>query len=925
MDTNRLSRVLEQTARSPLWSEPVPVDADSPVALRRLRAELHRPATQDGPPVRAVLLRYADGVADLVLVAHRAVLDTASLRLLVDVLLDRVPADGVSIVAPPETSAVDAAVVKRWREADYCGTAEWAAGDRTAGDRTAGDRTGVLETALAGKAVDVPATLAVAGAIVLGRYEGQEFPVAGLVTGLPDRPAGALGAFEGRTLLVVDASGARSVVELLDGASGPLSWCDRALYRDLTDRSGGRVFVGVLAIATTIDADEYLPCQTAPFPLTLVPREDANGVTLEVRHRLRDVDAATAGRFARHVAHVYAQLCAAGPEPAPTDLELVTGDEVGWLAGLGGPKRTVPWRPDRIDAVFAARAAERPDAIALTCEGESTTYAELDARATRFAVGLRANGVRPGDRVGICLDRTADLVAAMIAVLKADAVYVPMDPAHPADRLAYTVRDAGLRIVVTTVDGVANAVDPAALAGHEGTVAPPRRGPDDAAYVIYTSGSTGRPKGVVVPHRNVIALLAATASDFALDADDTWTLFHSSAFDFSVWEIWGSLLTGARLVVVPYWVSRSPDEFRALLAAEHVTVLNQTPSAFAQLAEADRHRPEPLRLRLVVFGGEALDTRLLRSWFDRYPESRCRMVNMYGITETTVHVTAHTVTRRDALTGSRSVGSALPGWHVHVLDERGRQVPCGTPGEIYVGGEGVALHYLGRPPLTAERFVPDPFTGGRMYRSGDRGRLRPDGTVEHLGRLDSQVKVRGFRIELDEIRNVLLDDPVVRAAAVVVGGDAALDAAGVRIDAYVVLAGGDPADVRARAAKVLPDYMLPTTVTALSALPLTANGKLDAARLPEPSSGPSSGPASGVVQSSGVVRDLSSALIEVWESVLGTAVGPDDNFFHLGGNSLFAVRIAAAMRQRDLPAMPMRELYLNPTVRGLAAVLGGRG
>ncbi|WNV87782.1 amino acid adenylation domain-containing protein [Umezawaea sp. Da 62-37] len=894
----------------------MPADADSPVARRRVRAELHRPASRGGAPVRAVLLRYADDVADLVLVAHRAVLDTASLRLLVDVLLDRVSAGGISIVTPLKGEGPDAATVKRWRAADYCGTAEWAVGDGAAGDRT-----GVLETALVGEAADVPATLAVAGALVLGRYAGQDFPVVGLVTGLPERPARALGAFEGRTLLVVDASGARSVVELLGEAARRQPWCDRALYQDLTAQSGGRVFVGVLGTASEVDVDEYVPCQTAPFPLTLVPRVDAGGTTLEVRHRLRDVDAAAAGRFARHVAHVYAQLCAVGPESMPADLELVTGEESAWLSALGRPKTTVAWQPDRIDAVFAARAAERPDAIALTCEGVSTTYAELDARATRFAVGLRANGVRPGDRVGICLDRTADLVAAMIAVLKADAVYVPMDPAHPADRLAYTVEDAGIRVVVTTVDGVANAIAPEALAEHDGTVDPPARGPDSAAYVIYTSGSTGRPKGVVVPHRNVIALLAATRSDFSLDVDDTWTLFHSSAFDFSVWEIWGSLLTGARLVVVPYWVSRSPEEFRALLAVENVTVLSQTPSAFAQLAEADRRRPEPLGLRLVVFGGEALDTGALRSWLDRYPESRCRLVNMYGITETTVHVTAHTVTRRDVLTGSRSVGRAIPGWYVHVLDERGRQVPCGAPGEIHVGGEGLALHYLDRDELTAERFVPDPFTGGRMYRSGDRGRLLPDGGVEHLGRLDSQVKVRGFRIELDEIRNVLLDDPAVLAAAVVVGGDAALDAASVRIDAYVVLDGGDPARVRVRAARVLPDYMVPTTVTALSALPLTSNGKVDTARLPEPSSVPSR-----VAEPvTAVARDLPSALIEVWESVLGAEVGLDDNFFHLGGNSLFAVRIAAAMRERDLPALPMRELYVNPTVRALAAVLGGRG
>jgi amino acid adenylation domain-containing protein len=541
--------------------------------------------------------------------------------------------------------------------------------------------------------------------------------------------------------------------------------------------------------------------------------------------------------------------------------------------------------------------------------------------------------------VGLCLSRSLDLVVTMLAVLKADAVYVPMDPAHPADRLAYTADDAGLRLVVTDVGAFpatsARTVRPGevAAAGAGGTLAPPCRGPAEAAYVIYTSGSTGRPKGVVVPHRNVVALIAATQEDFGLGPDDTWTLFHSSAFDFSVWEIWGPLLTGGRLVVVPYWVSRSPGEFRDLLVQERVSVLNQTPSAFAQLIEADRNHSTPLSLRLVVFGGEPLDTRVLRTWFDRYPESACRLVNMFGITETTVHVTAQTVTRREVLAGSRSVGPALPGWYLYVLDERGRPVPFGAPGEIHVGGAGVALEYLNRPALTAERFLSDPFRGGRIYRSGDRGRLRPDGRLEHLGRLDSQVKIRGFRIELDEIRNVLLDDPAVTAAAVLVAGEGAQDAAAARIDAYVVLDGDDTAAVRGRAATLLPEYMLPATVTALPALPLTANGKLDTRRLPAPAAPRRTpGPAAADQDLPAAHRrsrepsaDLSSQLAEVWEAVLGVPVGPDDNFFSLGGNSLYAVRVAAAMSERRLPSLPMRELYLHPTVRRLAAALAPAG
>ena len=396
-----------------------------------------------------------------------------------------------------------------------------------------------------------------------------------------------------------------------------------------------------------------------------------------------------------------------------------------------------------------------------------------------------------------------------------------------------------------------------------------------------------------------------------------WTWFHSSAFDFSVWEIWGCLLTGGRLVVVPYFVSREPDLFRDLLVAEKATVLSQTPSAFAQLLDVDH---TDVSARLVVFGGEPLDTRMLLPWFDLHPEWSCRVVNMFGITETTVHVTEQILTRGLALAGTRSVGPALPGWHLYVVDPAGRLLPPGVAGEICVGGAGVALGYLGQEELTAQRFVPDPCTGGTMYRSGDLGRLRPDGRLEHLGRIDSQVKIRGFRIELDEIRSVLLEDPDVRTAAVLVRRDGAAGAATARIDAYVTLApGGDPAGVRERAAGILPEYMLPATVTALDALPLTANGKLDAAQLPALAA--PRPPKRETPPVAPAVDDLTASLTEIWSDVLGMPVGPDDDFFELGGNSLFAARIGAALRARGLPSLRLRDLYRHPTVRGAVASL----
>ncbi|MGW6054324.1 amino acid adenylation domain-containing protein [Streptomyces sp. NPDC055189] len=925
-----------------LWVEHVPAASASPTARHRLRSELHRPVDARERGLRAVLLQYADGPADLVLVAHRESFDARSLAWIADVITGRAAHTRFSLRSPARFAAADAAMRKRWQEADYSGRVEWATGDAAAGDRT-----GVVTVALGDGAADVLASVVVATGLVVGRYENQDTPVVAALTAVPDRQDGALGAFDAGVLLPVDLSGRRGTGELLAEAGrilgGSQGRCDRRQYSELAEAAGGRVLAGVLGEELAADGDGIrLPCQRAPFPLTVVPGRTGNGsLQLAVHYRIRDVDEDAAQRFARHIARVYRQLRTAKGEGDPAAIELLDESERRQMAALGRPATSLDWRPQRIDEAVAAQAAHRPDALALTWEGQSLTYAEMNRRAERYAAALRAHGVRAGERVGICLERSPDLVITMLAVLKADAVYVPMDPAYPADRLAYTAEDAELCIVVTHLDDFPGharlrTLRPeqlAAFEGQKGKVADARRAAADAAYVIYTSGSTGRPKGVVVPHRNVIALLAATRADFALAADDVWTLFHSSAFDFSVWEIWGPLLTGARLVVVPYWVSRSPDEFRELLARERVTVLNQTPSAFAQLMEAELRQAGRLAVRLVVFGGEFLDTRALLSWFDRYPERQCRLVNMFGITETTVHVTAQTVTRREALAGSRSVGPALPGWYFYVLDARGRPVPCGVPGEIYVGGEGVALEYLGRPELTAQRFVPDPFTGGRMYRSGDRGRLRPDGRLEHLGRLDTQVKVRGFRIELDEIRHVLLDDPAVTAAAVVLGGDPVRDAAGVRIEAYVVLQGGDTAAVRRRAAKVLPAYMLPTTVTAVSALPLTANGKLDARKLPGPmtqSAGPAPAARTGSVREATAgeaqrspADGLTAALAAVWGSVLGVAVGPDDNFFELGGNSLYAVRIAAAMRARGLPALALRELYINPTASRLAQVLDG--
>ncbi|MFI5735106.1 amino acid adenylation domain-containing protein [Kribbella sp. NPDC051587] len=624
----------------------------------------------------------------------------------------------------------------------------------------------------------------------------------------------------------------------------------------------------------------YLPCLAPDAAVTLSVFRDSRGWVLRCDYLADHVHPAMAEQFTRHLHSAHAT----GEMMNAAERERIAG--LGRTAAPAGFSLTIP-------QAFRRTAAAAPDAKALG----DMTYRELDERSDALARGLVAKGVKRGDRVGVCLERGPELVVTLLAVMKAGAAYVPMDPAYPLQRLDFTVEDAGLDVVISrSYPGVSpdELIEDADL---------PTTDPSDAAYVIYTSGSTGRPKGVIVPHRNVIALMDATRDTYGLSDADVWTWFHSAAFDFSVWEIWGCLLTGGRIVPVPYLVSREPEAFRDLLVDEQVTVLSQTPSAFAQLLATEH---QAARVRLVVFGGESLDTRMLLPWQDWHPA--CELVNMFGITETTVHVTARTITRALALAGSRSVGPALAGWHLYVADTAGALLPPGVAGEIVVGGSGVADGYLNREELTAQRFRPDPYGEGCVYHSGDLGRLRPDGTLDHLGRIDSQVKLRGFRIELDEIRSVLLEDPAVRAAAVVLRQGDPTDATTARLDAYVVLNSGSSAEVRARAATVLPEHMVPSAVTGVDALPLTPNGKLDVTRLPAP-------PAVHVEEGG----DLTSRLRGIWSSVLGIEVGVDDDFFDLGGNSLLAVRLGSAMRAGGLPDVRLRDLYRHPTISSLLA------
>ncbi|CAN3983900.1 amino acid adenylation domain-containing protein [Kitasatospora purpeofusca] len=681
-----------------------------------------------------------------------------------------------------------------------------------------------------------------------------------------------------------------------------------------------------------------IPSGTAKFDLTLNAGElREGGIAGFLEYRTDLFDEATVRALAERLARLLT-AAATAPDTTIGRLPLIGAEEhhralVEWN---GTPVRSVPGAT--LPELFEAAALANPGATAVSCDGETLSYAELGARADRLARLLAARGIGPGTIVALALPRSLDLVTGLLAVAKSGAAYLPLDPEYPADRLAYMLADAAPAALLTDtataprmpehrvpqllVDGGEADAHPAVpLAQHERTR--PLTA-EDTAYVIYTSGSTGRPKGVPVTHHNVVRLFSATDHWFGFGAEDVWTLFHSYAFDFSVWELWGALLRGGRLVVVPHLVSRDPAAFLDLLARERVTVLNQTPSAFYQLSAADRERPgTELALRYVVFGGEALELGRLDDWYERHADDAPTLVNMYGITETTVHVSYIALDRASAAAGSSStIGVNIPDLRIYVLDQYLQPVPPGVTGEMYVAGAGLARGYLGRPALSSERFVADPYAelfgerGTRMYRSGDLARRRADGVLEYFGRADQQVKIRGFRIELGEIEAVLAAHPAVADAAVIVREDVPGDK---RLVGYAVLAPGADLvtgeELRTRTAADLPVHMVPSAVVLLDRLPLTANGKLDRRALPAPDA-----PAAGAGRPPRNPRE--QQLCELFAEVLGVpAVGVEDDFFALGGHSLLVVRLAGRIRAVLGLEVGIGTLFQAPTVAALDTAL----
>jgi amino acid adenylation domain-containing protein len=643
-------------------------------------------------------------------------------------------------------------------------------------------------------------------------------------------------------------------------------------------------------------------------------------------------DLFTADTIKRWLGHYQTLLrsIVADPQTAVERLAILSDEEQAALGGnAAAPALAVS--ADLLHERFEAQARLNPARLAASCGNDLLTYGELDRKANALAARLRTLGVGPEVLVALRTDRSLNILVGILGILKAGGAYLPLDPAYPKDRIDFMLRDSAARAIVTEtafVEDFADAAAPLVVLDRD-PLQPAEAAPSGAtaaslAYVIYTSGSTGEPKGVEVTHANVVRLMDATHPWFGFDASDVWTLFHSYAFDFSVWEMWGALFYGGRIEVVPFWVSRSPDAFWALLLERGVTVLNQTPSAFRQLvnASAAAAAAQKPALRHVIFGGEALELESLRPWFARHGDQQPRLVNMYGITETTVHVTYRPVSGRDLDAGLGSViGEPIPDLRIHLLDAAGERVPTGVAGEIHVGGPGVARGYLRRPELSAQRFVADRFGGcGRLYKSGDLARRLANGDLEYLGRIDAQVKIRGFRIELGEIETALLRHEAVREAVVMARDGRDGDR---RLVAWIAAAQPDeplaPA-LKAHLRESLPDYMVPAQFVVLASLPLTANGKVDRQALPEPDAAQPAAPGVRVAPRT----ETEERLCAIWGEALGMAPpgpGIEDDFFDLGGHSLMAVRIVTTIRSSFGIEIGMRHLFEQPTIAGLAAIV----
>ena len=655
---------------------------------------------------------------------------------------------------------------------------------------------------------------------------------------------------------------------------------------------------------------------TAKFDLTLFALDSGNGLTGHLEYNTDLFDHATITRMLDYFESLVQSVVDAPDEPLSRIVALPAAERRLLLHTFNDTGRAYP-KAQCLHELIAARAASQPQDIAVVCNGESLTYAELDRRSNQMAHVLRSHGAGQGDLVGICVDRSVRMVVALLGVLKAGAAYVPLDPAFPADRLAYMLDDADVSVLITerayagdfgSVQACVLCVDDStAFDAEPGDALPNAATPEDLAYVIYTSGSTGRPKGVQIPHRAVVNFLTSMAEQPGLTASDVLVSVTTLSFDIAGLELYLPLTVGARVVIATRAEAGDGTRLAALMADSGATVLQATPATWRLLLDAGWTGRSGLRM---FCGGEQLPPDLAAALRDR----GAGLWNLYGPTETTIWSTVSPVTDD----GPISIGRPVANTDVYLLNAAMQPVPLGATGELYIGGDGLARGYLHRSDLTAERFVPHPFSdqfGARLYRTGDVARYLPDGRIECLGRVDHQVKVRGFRIELGEIESVLAGQPSVRSAVVHVHEDAAGDR---RLVAYVVAQDGvqpTVSDLRAALKETLPDYMVPSLFEFLTAFPLTPNGKVDRKALPAPGGARPELAADCILPRSGAEHRIAA----IWREVLGIEkVGVRDNFFDLGGHSLLVVKVHSRLQQAFDREISIVDMFRLPTIEALA-------
>ena len=745
---------------------------------------------------------------------------------------------------------------------------------------------------------------------------------------------------------------------------------------------------------------ESIPCETktAKFDLGLFIKETPENIKCIWEYKTDLFNLDTIERITGHFQNLIAEILQNSQQKISL-LSLLTAEEKRQLLQEQNHHRInyANYPPEKcLHQLFEIQAATTPDAIAVVLEEQQLTYQQLNQQANQLAHYLQQLGVEPETKVGICLHRSLDMIIGLLGILKAGGAYIPLDPNSPPERLNFILQDANIDILLTQ-ESILKQIPSDTQIPHllcldrqdlftnqptSNTISQTQ--PHNLSYIIYTSGSTGKPKGVEITHHNVVSLFQATKSYYQFSPRDRWTLFHSFAFDFAVWEIWGALIYGGTLVIVPYLVSRSPEQFYNLLQQQKITVLNQTPSAFTQLTSFLSQQKEQdtldntvrLRkvvglskqgeqgsfgcrgsrnysypnsidtlddLRWIIFGGEKLNFASLKPWYESQRKNNSQLVNMYGITEITVHATYQPVS--EALTDSQQslIGKALPDLKIYILDRELNLVPKGIPGELHIAGEGLARGYLNRPELTAARFIDNPFREGKLYKTGDLARYLADGNIEFLGRIDNQVKIRGFRIELGEIEAILREHSTVREAVVTVKEDSTEDR---RLIAYVIPHFNEPLnneplnneplnneplnneplnneplnqkELRNFLLPKLPEYMIPSAFVSLEAFPLTANGKIDLSSLPVPD-------AIRDLQEVDFVAprdELERQLIQIWENILGIkSISIHDNFFEIGGHSLLTVRLVAEIEKTLNQKLPIAALFQLTSVEQVASVL----